>query len=129
MTYIRTLGRGFTLDDPDTVAWAATSISSIVYMVYNIQINVDPTQYGCNYLYTYGDIVYFIGSCYYVFATLRDENWFWFLPVQGQYRVAPGKIHIETTRPLPIYGKPPILMTAPCKCLPKKRTVPKKEQL
>jgi hypothetical protein len=132
MTYIRTLGRGFTLDDPDTVAWAATTISSFVYMVYNIQINVDPTQYGTNYLYTYGDIVYFVGSCYYIFATLRDENWFWFMPVSGQYGIAPAKIHIESTRPLPIYGKPPILMTAACsKCLPKKKikTTPKSEEL
>ena len=50
-TYVRTLGRGFTLDDPDTIAWLATTISSIIYLVYNIQINVDPEQYGTNMLY------------------------------------------------------------------------------
>jgi hypothetical protein len=129
MTYTRTLGRGFTLDDPDTIAWAATTISSFVYMVYNIQINVDPEQYGTNTLYTNGDIVYFVGSCYYIFAALRDENWFWFLPVAGQYRVAPGKIHIDTKRPLPIYGKPPILMKLPCKRPPKNQTTIKSEEL
>ena len=46
MTYIRTIGRRFTLNDPDTVAWLATTMSSIVYLIYNIQINVQPEQYG-----------------------------------------------------------------------------------
>src|ERR1700734_1490543 len=84
MTYIRTLGRGFTLDDPDTIACLATFISSIIYFVYNIQINIQPEQYATNLIYTYGDIVYFTGACYYLFATLRDEHWFWFLPLAGQ---------------------------------------------
>ena len=121
MTYVRTLGRGFTLDDPDTIAWLATTISSIIYFIYNIQINVQPEQYGTNLLYTYADIVYFVGACYYIFATLRDDNWFWFLPFAGQYRVAPGKIQIETSRALPTYGKPVVLMISPCKRLLKKK--------
>ncbi|CAF0966581.1 unnamed protein product [Didymodactylos carnosus] len=72
-TYTRTLGRGFTLDDPDT-------------------INVYPDQYGTNYLYTNGDILYFVGACYYIFACLRDDGWFWFMPFAGQYRIASGKL-------------------------------------
>jgi hypothetical protein len=120
LTYIRTFSRGWTLDDPDTVAWLATTISSFVYMTYNIQINLYPEQYGTNYLYTYGDIVYFLGSCYYIFAALRDENWFWFLPVAGQYGVAVGKIKVETKKPLPSFGKPPIYITRPCElCIEK----------
>ncbi len=128
MTYIRTLGRGFTLDDPDTVAWLATTISSFIYIVYNIQINVSPEQYGSNYLYTYGDIVYFVGSCFYVFAVLRDDHWFWFLPMAGQYGVAPGRIQIESTKSLPEFGKPVILMTRPCKRRRAKIEISKKQQ-
>ena len=114
MTYIRTPGRGFTMDDPDTIAFTSTTIASIIYFIYNIQINVSPEQYGTNFLYTYGDILYFIGSCYYIFATLRDDHWFWFLPLAGQYGVAPGRVQIETTKILPAYGKPTVLMTDPC---------------
>jgi len=90
-------------------------MSSIVYLIYNIQINVQPEQYGTNLLYTYGDIVYFIGACYYVFATLRDEHWLWFLPVAGQYGIAEGKIQTNSVRSLPMFGKPPVLMTGLCK--------------
>ncbi|CAF1258055.1 unnamed protein product [Rotaria magnacalcarata] len=114
MTYTRTLGHGFTLDDPDFIAFSCTSISSIIYIVYNIQINVDPLQYGTNYLYTYGDIVYFVGSCYYIFACLRDDNWFWFLPLSGQYGIAPGRIRVET-KDLPQIGRPVVLMIDPCR--------------
>jgi hypothetical protein len=128
MTYIRTLGRGFTLDDPDTVAWLATTISSIIYFVYNIQINIDPEQYDTNFLYTYGDIVYFVGACYYLFASLRDENCFWFLPFAGQYNIAPGRIQIESTKSFPIYGKPAILITHLCKPCQIKKVIPKKKQ-
>jgi hypothetical protein len=128
MTYVRTLGRGFTLDDPDTIAWLATTTSSIIYFVYNIQINIYPEQYGTNLLYTYGDIVYFVGACYYLFAELRDDNWFWFLPLSGQYGVAAGRIQIETTKSLPSYGKPIILMTRPCKRRRILKDIPKPKQ-
>ncbi len=114
MTYIRTLGHGFSLDDPDTIAYLSTTIASIIYFVYNIQINVDPGQYGTNYLYTYADILYFIGACYYIFAALRDDSWFWFLPFAGQYGVAPGRVKTEATKVLPSQGKPIVLMTDPC---------------
>ncbi|CAF0844510.1 unnamed protein product [Adineta steineri] len=115
LTYIRTLGRGFTLDDPDTIAYSVTTIASIIYLVYNIQINISPEQYGSNYLYTYADILYFISACFYIFAALRDDHWFWFLPMAGQYGIAPGKIHINTTKILPSSGKPSILMTDLCR--------------
>ncbi|CAF1307389.1 unnamed protein product [Rotaria sordida] len=114
MTYIRTLGRGFTLDDPDVIAYSCTTISSIVYLVYNIQINVKPELYGTYYLFTYGDIVYFVGACYYIFASLRDDHWFWFLPLAGQYGVAPGRVHVETKN-LPQLGKPMVLITDVCR--------------
>jgi hypothetical protein len=119
MTYTRTLGRGFTLDDPDAVAFSATTISSIVYMVYNIQINISPEQYGSNYLYTNGDIVYFVGACYYLFASLRDDHWFWFLPLAGQYGVAAGRVQVET-KSLPRDGQPVVLITDLCRRKQKK---------
>jgi hypothetical protein len=114
------LGHGFSLDDPDTIAYLSTTTASITYFVYNIQINVQPEQYGTNFLYIYADILYFIGSCYYIFAALRDDHWFWFLPMAGQYGVAPGKIQVETEKILPTYGKPATLITDLCKCCRRK---------
>ena len=35
---------------------------SVIYFIYNVQIIRDPTTYVTNYLYTYGDIVYFMAS-------------------------------------------------------------------
>lgn len=114
MTYIRTLGRGFTLDDPDTIAFLTTTVASLMYFVYNIQVSIYPEQYGDNFLYTYADILYFVGACYYFFAVLRDDHWFWFLPLAGQYDVAPGKVRVETRKVLPCYGKPPVFVTDLC---------------
>ncbi|CAF1935203.1 unnamed protein product [Rotaria magnacalcarata] len=114
MTYTRTLGRGFTLDDPDTIAYLTTTISSLIYVVYNIQINLYPEEYGRNMLYKYSDVLYFVGAWYYIFAGLRDENCFWFLPLAGQYGVAAGRIRVET-KELPKYGKSPIFITDLCK--------------
>jgi hypothetical protein len=128
LTYIRTLGRGFTLDDPDTIAYSSTTIASIIYIVYNIQINVDPEQYGTNYLYTNADILYFLAACYYIFANLRDDNWFWFLPFAGQYGVAPGRITIETTKTLPCHGKRIILITDLCRRRRTKNDIEKQKQ-
>ena len=61
-TYTRTIGRGYTLDDPDTIAYILTTLSSFIYITYNIQIITDVTQYGTNTIYYYGDIIYFIGA-------------------------------------------------------------------
>jgi len=110
MTYTRTLGRGFTLDDPDVIAFTSTMVGAVLYVVYNIQINMHPEEYDTNSIYTYGDIMYFVGACFYVLAALRDDHWFWFLPMGGQYGVPPGKVHVETKR-LPQFGKPVVLMT------------------
>lgn len=113
MTYTRTLGRGYTLDDPDTTAYLTTTISSLIYVVYNIQINIYPKEYGSNLLYKSGDVLYFIGACYYILAALRDENCFWFLPFAGQYGVPAGRVRVET-KELPTYGKSPVFITDVC---------------
>jgi hypothetical protein len=129
MTYIRTLGRGFSLDDPDVIAFSMTCSGSIIYVIYNLQIIIHPEQYDSNTLYTYGDIVYFVGACYYIFANMRDLNWFWFLPLAGQYGVASGKVCVET-KLLPQFGKPVVLMTDCCRKRSKKSLEePKHEQL
>jgi hypothetical protein len=123
------LGRGFSLDDPDVIAFSMTMIAAMIYVVYNIQVLVHPEQYGSNTLYTYGDIVYFIGACFYIFANMRDLNWFWFLPLAGQYGVAPGKVDVQT-KVLPQFGKPVVLMTDCCrKRLKKPIETPKHEVL
>ena len=127
MTYTRTLGRGFTLDDPDVIGFSTTTISSFIYMTYNIQINIEPEQYGTNYLYTYGDIVYFVGACYYIFASMRDDHWFWFLPLAGQYGVPPGRVHVDT-KILPQHGRPVIRMTDCCKRSKIEISKPKQEE-
>jgi hypothetical protein len=128
MTYVRTLGRGFTLDDPDTIAYLATTISAIIYFVYNIQICAHPEQYQTNLVYYNGDILIFIGACFYIFAALRDDHWFWFLPMAGQYGVAPGKIKIETEKVLPSEGLTPILITDACRRCRRPRHSAKLEQ-
>ncbi|CAF1583144.1 unnamed protein product [Adineta ricciae] len=114
MTYTRTIGRGFTLDDPDTMAYLTTTSNTLIYLVYNIQMNVYPEQYGSNQLFAYADILGFIGSVYYICGTLRDENWFWFLPLAGQYGLAAGRIHIDT-RTLPKFGCDNIIITDLCR--------------
>ncbi|CAF0866269.1 unnamed protein product [Rotaria sordida] len=114
MTYTRTIGRGFTFDDPDTMGYLTTTSNTLMYLVYNIQLNIYPEQYGTNQIYVYADVLGFIGSVYYILGTLRDENWFWFLPLAGQYGIAAGRIHIET-RVLPQFGRHEILITNLCR--------------
>ncbi|CAF1209734.1 unnamed protein product [Adineta steineri] len=112
--YTRTLGRGFTLDDPDTIAYITTTSNTLMYFIYNLQVYIRPEEYNSNMLFTYADVLGFIGSVYYLFGTLRDDYWFWFLPVAGQYGVAVGRIEV-VTKQLPKYGLPPIVITDICK--------------
>jgi hypothetical protein len=112
-TYTRTLGRGYTLDDPDTVAYVLTTLSSFVYITYNIQIITGTTDYGGDDLYYKGDIMYSVGAFFYLWANLRDDGWLWWLPVGGQYGIAPGRI--QTGRPVKV-GLPHMLIggSEPC---------------
>ncbi|CAF0803131.1 unnamed protein product [Adineta steineri] len=113
-TYTRAIGRGYTLDDPDTVAYLLTTLSSFIYIAYNIQILTHPEQYGSNTLYYNGDIIYFIGSVFYLWANLRDDGWLWWMPVSGQYGIAAGRI--ETGKPIKA-GLPHVLMCGNDPCL------------
>jgi hypothetical protein len=96
MTYTRTIGRGFTLNDSDTMAYLTLVTSTLMYFVYNIQMNVYPERYESNKLDSYANIIGFISSVCYIFGTLRDINCCWFLPLAGQYDVATGRILVET---------------------------------
>ena len=96
-TYTRTLGRGYTLEDPDTVAYILTTLSSFIYITYNIQVIVDLKQYETNFIYYYGDIIYSTGAFFYLWANLRDDGWLWWMPVAGQYGIASGRIQTDKT--------------------------------
>ena len=37
-----------------------------------------------NYLYTYGDIVYFLSAVFYVLGAMRDCGWFFWMPLAGR---------------------------------------------
>ena len=114
MTYTRIFGRGYTLDDPDMISSLAMVTNAVIYVIYNVQINVAPEQYDTNILYKYGDIVGFVDACFCVFSCLRDDDWFWFLPLAGQYGIALGRVQVET-KILPQFGKTPILLTCMCR--------------
>ncbi|CAF2044621.1 unnamed protein product [Rotaria magnacalcarata] len=114
MTYTRVFGRGYTLDDPDMVSCLATLANAIIYLVYNIQLNVSPEQYETNMLYKSADILGFVDACFCVFACLRDDDWFWFLPLAGQYGIALGRVQVEA-KTLPQFGKTPIILTSMCR--------------
>ena len=58
-----------------------------MYIVYNAQITQNPAEYATNFLYENGDIVYFVGACYYMFAAMRDDGWFWFMPLAGRWKL------------------------------------------
>lgn len=121
-TYTRAIGRGYTLDDPDTVAYILTTSSSFVYITYNIEILVHPEQYGTNTRYYTGDVMYFVGAVFYLLANLRDDGWLWWLPVAGQYGIAAGKI--QTGKPV-LTGLPhcPIGGVDPCsRCCRRRRS-------
>jgi len=78
LTYRRTLGRGYTFDDPDI--WANITIwaGTLTYVVYNCQIVNDRSEYGTNVLYVTADWIFFVNSLVYIICSLRDAGWFYF---------------------------------------------------
>jgi len=112
-TYTRTISRGYTFDDPDTIAYTLTTLSSFVYITYNIQVLTDESQYGTNKIYYIGDIMYSIGAFFYLWANLRDDGWLWWLPVGGQYGIAPGRM--QTGKPVKV-GLPHLLIGGDLSC-------------
>ncbi len=86
LTYPRGPGRGWTLDDPDVWANILIFVPSVYYVVYNAQVLADPPSYCCNFLYTEGNLIYAIGSIFYLLAALRDDGWFMCMPAGGKCR-------------------------------------------
>lgn len=109
MTYTRAFGRGYTLDDPDMISSLAMMSNSMIYLIYNVQINLSPELYETNTLYKYADIMGFIDALFCVVACLRDDYWFWFLPLSGQYGIPFGRINVES-KTIPQFGRKPVLL-------------------
>ena len=84
LTFPRKAGRGWTLDDPDLWGNVLIIAPSIVYLVYNVNILQDPTQYGTDLLYEKGDLIYAIGAFLYLACALRDDGWLFFMPEAGR---------------------------------------------
>jgi hypothetical protein len=85
LTYVRVPGRGYTLNDPDVWALLTIFTGGIIYIVYNLQILAHPSWYGRNELYFWGDVFYAMNGVLYLLAGLRDDGWFWWMPVAGSF--------------------------------------------
>lgn len=46
--------------------------------------------------------IYFypLSACYRMTVALRNDGWFWFLPLADQYKIASGKVEIVTEKDL-----------------------------
>ena len=47
-----------------------------MYLVYNLQLIINPDGYGTNLLYEKADLLYFIGALMYVLAAARDDGFY-----------------------------------------------------
>ncbi len=83
-TFQRKPGRGCTLDDPDLHGGLMIIIPSIIYLVYNIMLLLDPTTYGTNELFMVGDAAYLAGALAYLVGALRDVGCLWWVPRFGR---------------------------------------------
>lgn len=72
--------------------WAIISIfaASSVYLWYNLQILQHPESYGTCQLYFWADILYAANGWFYLLASLRDDGWFWFMPLAGGFPCPAG---------------------------------------
>lgn len=71
-------GRGFSLWDLDLHSSYLLIVGSLIYTVYNYQIDAKPQSYGSNRVYKAADVIYFVGALLYMGASLRDcDLFFW----------------------------------------------------
>jgi len=65
--------------------WALGTIfcGAITYLTYNCQNIHNPNGYATNKLYLLGDAFYGANSLLYLIAGLRDDGWWWFMPLAG----------------------------------------------
>lgn len=66
-----------------------TLVGAFLYFTYNVRVHYFPEEYWIENsfaysLYQYGDILYFIGSVFYVIDAFRDDGWFFFMPAAGR---------------------------------------------
>lgn len=80
-----TLGRGFTLDDPDM--WANISLvgGAFLYLKYSAEVLTSFTAYESNTLYTTADTWYLCNAVAYLICAARDCELLWFMPVAGRF--------------------------------------------
>jgi len=79
VTYSRGPGRGFTMDDPDFLSLIFITAPAVMYVVYNGMVQYDGQHFpngDIDYIYQRADIIYFVGSVFYICVTLRDAGWF-----------------------------------------------------
>ena len=89
-----TAARGWTFDDPDFHANWSIIMCVILYLVYEVQVYVSTDSYDTNYLYARTDSLYVVNSIFYLFASLRDLGWFWFMPSFGRFKSGTGQYFV-----------------------------------
>jgi hypothetical protein len=52
-----------------------------VYLAFNATIILTPERYATSGLYVVADVLYAVGSAFYLLSALRDDGWFWFMPL------------------------------------------------
>jgi hypothetical protein len=64
-------------------AWANlfTLVPAAVYLAFNATIILTPERYATSGLYVIADVLYAVGSAFYLLSALRDDGWFWFMPL------------------------------------------------
>lgn len=97
-----TIGRGFTLDDPDLWANLTIDIGALYYFYYNVNLfQMQFQNYETSYLFMTGDLFYFINSVLYTIASLRDCDVFWYLPTAGIWpEYPPISLTLKPTIPM-----------------------------
>lgn len=72
-------GRGLFLTDVELWAQVTIVVGGVVYVVYNVQILLDPSKYGDYLMYMKADWIYLLNAWLYVMAGSRDRGWCGFL--------------------------------------------------
>jgi uncharacterized membrane protein YgcG len=79
-----TIGRGFTFDDPDMWANVTLLIAAYHYFKYNVIVYMDTNEYDTNFLFVKGDFYYALNALLYTICSMRDNDFFWFMPTNGR---------------------------------------------
>jgi len=80
-----TLGRGFTLDDPDMWANISVIVGAGLYVQYNLIVVINPSHYETSDIYVTGDLWYLSNALFYLLCSFRDCEFLWFMPIAGRF--------------------------------------------